>query len=59
MPGDLDGADANTMISGSGKIFVYATDYLNIIITGSGSVYYRGSPRISSTITGFGSFRPY
>ncbi len=52
-------SDANAMISGSGKIFVYAKDYLNVTITGSGDVYYRGNPLITTRITGSGSVRPY
>lgn len=52
-------AEAETLISGSGKIFVYATDYLDVTITGSGSVYYRGNPLITTRISGSGSVRPY
>ena len=52
-------ASAVATITGSGKIFLYATDYLNATITGSGDVLYRGSPTISFQITGSGSVKPY
>lgn len=50
---------AGAMISGSGKIYVYATDYLDVTISGSGDLYYRGNPLITSRITGSGNIRPY
>jgi len=56
---DMMVSDAKTLISGSGKIFVYATDYLDITITGSGNLYYRGNPLITTRITGSGNIRPY
>ncbi len=62
--GKIDGinmlvSDANTTITGSGKIFVYAVDLLYVTITGSGDVYYRGNPQITTRISGSGSVRPY
>lgn len=42
-------------ISGSGSVFVFVNDLLDVIITGSGSVFYKGNPQVSSTITGSGS----
>jgi len=62
--GKIDGADlmvsdAEAMSSGSGRIYVYATDYLNVTISGSGNVYYRGNPVINSRISGSGSLKPY
>lgn len=42
-------------ISGSGNVYVYVDDYLDVRITGSGSVFYKGSPQIVTTITGSGS----
>jgi hypothetical protein len=45
--------------SGSGKIFVWATDFLEASINGSGDIIYRGNPQISFRITGSGSLRPY
>jgi hypothetical protein len=41
-------------LSGSGRIYVDAHDFLDAIISGSGSVYYRGNPRIDSRISGTG-----
>ncbi|MCP4313746.1 MAG: DUF2807 domain-containing protein [Bacteroidetes bacterium] len=51
--------DAIAQISGSGKIFVHATDNLDVTITGSGDLYYRGNPIITTRITGSGDIRPY
>ena len=56
---DMLTKEAKTLISGSGKIFVHATDYLDITITGSGNLYYRGNPLITTRITGSGNVRPY
>jgi Putative auto-transporter adhesin, head GIN domain len=56
---ELEVADAKTLISGSGKIFVYATEKLDVVITGSGDVLYRGHPLITTRITGSGDIRPY
>jgi len=50
---------AKTASSGSGEIFVWATDYLEASISGSGDIIYRGDPMISFRITGSGSVRPY
>jgi hypothetical protein len=52
-------SSAEAMISGSGKIYVYAEDYLDVIISGSGDVYYLGNPQIKTRISGSGSVRPY
>lgn len=51
--------DATVKNSGSGKIFVYATETLVATITGSGDVYYRGNPVVSVTGSGSGDLRPY
>ena len=51
--------DAIASSSGSGKIFVWATDFLEATISGSGDIIYRGDPRLSFRITGSGSLRPY
>jgi hypothetical protein len=56
---DLMVEDAESSITGSGKIFVYATETLDVIITGSGDVIYLGNPVITSHITGSGEVRPY
>lgn len=57
--GNLMVSDAQVLSSGSGKVYVYATDDLYVSISGSGDVYYRGSPSINSNISGSGSLRPY
>jgi hypothetical protein len=51
--------DAIAASSGSGKIFVWATEFLEVTISGSGDIIYRGDPQISFRITGSGSLRPY
>jgi hypothetical protein len=56
---DLEVPDVDATNTGTGKIFVWAIDFLNATITGSGYIIFRGSPTISSTITGTGSVRPY
>jgi hypothetical protein len=42
-------------ISGSGSMYLYVEDYLNVNISGSGNVSYLGSPQIETRITGSGS----
>ena len=39
---------------GSGHIYVWVTDRLDVKIQGSGNVYYKGNPQISSNIQGSG-----
>lgn len=56
---NLEVPDADATNTGSGKIFVWASDFLDATITGSGDIIYRGSPAVSKTITGSGSVRPY
>ncbi len=56
---NLEVPDADATITGSGNIFVWATDFLDATITGSGDIIYRGNPTVSTTITGSGSVRPY
>ncbi len=41
-------------VSGSGRIYVHAQDFLDAVISGSGSVYYTGDPIIDSRISGSG-----
>lgn len=52
-------SDAYATVTGSGKIYVYATDFLDATITGSGDIYYRGNPQLHTHISGSGSVRPY
>lgn len=56
---DLMAAEVEATTTGSGNIYVYATELLKAIITGSGDIIYRGDPTISFQITGSGSLRPY
>lgn len=56
---DLMAADVEATSTGSGKIFVYATELLKATITGSGDIIYRGDPTINFQITGSGSLRQY
>lgn len=56
---DLEVADVDATSTGSGPMFVWATDLLDATITGSGDIIYRGNPVVSTTITGSGSVRPY
>lgn len=41
-------------ISGSGSMYLYVIDYLDVNISGSGSVYYIGDPSLNVKITGSG-----
>jgi len=45
-------------ISGSGSMYVFVNDLLDVNISGSGSVYYKGAPNVTATITGSGSVIP-
>jgi uncharacterized protein (AIM24 family) len=57
---DLVVSQAKVTVSGSGKVYVNATDYLDVTITASGDVLYRGNPEeIVTRITGSGSLRKY
>ncbi|MCK5134343.1 MAG: DUF2807 domain-containing protein [Bacteroidales bacterium] len=56
---ELRASDVVATSTGTGKIYVYATDFLEATITGSGDIIYRGNPTISYRITGSGSVRPY
>lgn len=56
---DLEVLDVKATTTGSGNIYLWATDLLNATITGSGDIIYRGIPQISVRITGSGSLRPY
>ncbi len=56
---DLMSYDARTTSSGSGTIFVWATESLEATVSASGDILYRGEPQISFKVTGSGSIRPY
>jgi len=52
---NLELSNCYTNISGSGNMYVHATEILDVKISGSGSVYYIGTPQINIDITGSGS----
>lgn len=57
--GRIDGYDLHTKncdarISGSGSMYVSATDLIQATISGSGNVFYKGEPAIDSHISGSG-----
>jgi len=54
---DLVAKDATCIITGSGNMYVNATETLKATITGSGNIEYSGSPAVTSTITGSGTVK--
>ena len=55
MGSDLEIKVANVTLAGSGSIYVWVTDVLNVWVQGSGRVYYKGNPRVNQNGTGSGS----
>ena len=49
---EIRGAEVSSR--GSGHIYVWATDWLDVEIRGSGNVYYKGNPQINSKINSSG-----
>lgn len=45
---------ADIEISGSGDLFITASEYLDVKISGSGDLHYKGNPIIKTNITGSG-----
>ena len=45
---------SSVIISGSGSVHTYVTEYLSALISGSGNIYIKGNPEIDQTITGSG-----
>jgi hypothetical protein len=56
---DMMVSDVTATNTGSGNIYLWASDLLDATVTGSGSIIYRGSPEISIRDTGSGSVRSY
>lgn len=56
---DMEQKNCVANISGSGNIFAFVTDELDVLISGSGNFYYAGTPDIQQTITGTGRVRAY
>jgi hypothetical protein len=56
---DLSTKRCYASISGSGNIYTYVNELLDVRISGSGNLYYDGNPQIRQNITGSGSVRRY
>jgi hypothetical protein len=56
---DMELSAVEASNSGSGNIYVWATDLLDATITGSGDIVYMGNPEVTIRDTGSGSVRPY
>ncbi|MCK5693751.1 MAG: DUF2807 domain-containing protein [Bacteroidales bacterium] len=56
---ELEVSDADATNTGSGDIYVWATDLLDATITGSGDIIYLGNPVLSISISGSGNVRSY
>lgn len=54
---DLQVAEADVFLSGSGNIELRVSDILDVVLSGSGTVSYYGDPTVTTTITGSGSVR--
>jgi hypothetical protein len=56
---DLLADHVKATIEGSGNIYTFAIETLDVVIDGSGDVLYLGTPDINSIINGSGDVRPY
>jgi hypothetical protein len=56
---ELRAEDVEASNTGSGNIWLFATEFLDVVITGSGDVIYRGEPTLNYSITGSGRLRRY
>ena len=56
---DLFAFDVEATNTGSGNIYLWASDYLDATVTGSGDIIYLGNPVLSIQITGSGNVRSY
>ena len=53
---EVRAADARVVVSGSGSVFVTATERLDALVSGSGAILYAGSPQqVTKNVTGTGS----
>ena len=52
---DLESAEADVRVSGSGPVTIRVSDRLDVAISGSGSVRYIGDPTVNTSVTGSGS----
>jgi|SRR6185436_2983532 len=51
---DLPSNSSEVTVSGSGDVFVYAIQNLDVKINGSGTVHYKGKPSVNSSVNGSG-----
>jgi len=56
---ELMAQDVEAMNTGSGNIYLWASEFLEATITGSGDIIYQGDPQLSIRITGSGNIRSY
>jgi hypothetical protein len=54
---DMQSSTAKVVISGLGRVVVWATDTLDVNISGTGGVDYYGNPQISQQISGLGRLK--
>ncbi len=54
---DLESQTAEVIISGLGRVAVWATDTLDVTISGTGSVDYYGSPEVNQRVSGVGRLK--
>jgi hypothetical protein len=53
---DVTASDVHASVSGSGSIFVHATESLDGSVSGSGAILYSGGPAsVTKSITGTGA----
>lgn len=55
---ELEVTDVIAKSTGSGGLYVWATDFLEASITGSGDIIYRGNPLVTASVSGSGNVRP-
>ena len=53
--GDMEVADASVKVSGSGNVYVHATESLEASVSGSGDIKYKGRPRLKAKSSGSGN----
>ncbi len=56
---ELVTTDVKAVITGSGNIYTYAVETLDVVITGSGDVRYLGDPLVTQRVTGTGNVEHY
>ena len=56
---DLMAQDVDATNTGSGDIYLWATEFLDATVTGSGDIIYQGNPQLTIRITGSGKIRSY